>query len=510
MIAYVRRFISNAGKAKRRRTTFLTSGELLKAKERILYSSQQHFFKEEIEMVSKGKALPKRHSLVQLSPYLDDAGLLRADTRLSESDLPELSTCPIVLSPKSKVVQLMVKEIHVKMRHVGASATMAAVAQSFHIPRLKQMLVSIRKNCIECQKRWAKPAQQSMGNLPSVRTEVSKVFESVGVDYAGPVIVKSNKGRRYFNTKTYLALFVCMATRAIHIEVVADASTPAFLAALDRFSGRRGKPAHLYSDNGGNFVGANAQLRHITAEIRKDENRELIHEWSSEQGAIWHEVENIRWHFQPPKSPNFGGLWEAGVKSMKNLMKSSLRDINLSYDELVTLAVSAEAVLNSRPYLPLQSTDPDGLCPLTPGHFIVNRPLTALPQQVDVSSKVCLLRRWNLVKRLEYQLWMRWKKLYLAQLRGRKKQQKSHPNLKIDDVVMLMDDDLPRNQWPLGRIVDVFPGPDGKVRVANVKVVKRIFKRSIRHLIPIPVQVNDPHLEPDSEEPCGGECSGLM
>lgn len=294
---------------------------------------------------------------------------------------------------------------------------------------------------MECQRSFAKPAQQLMGDLPAIRTNPSDVFSAVGVDYAGPVYVKSGRGRNFKREPTFLALFVCMATRAIHIEVAADTSTASFLSAFDRFCGRRGVPGKVYSDNGSNFVGANSELRQLTADLRTDEGKQKISQWSV--------TKDIEWHFQPARAPNFGGLWEAGVKCMKRLMGKILKSPNLSLDELVTIAVSCEGILNSRPYLPLYSTTEDGLLPLTPGHFLVGRPLCALPQRLTSISRLTKACRWHLVKELQFQLWNRWRREYLRQLAGRSKQMETRANLKVGDVVLVMEDGTRRNQWPL-------------------------------------------------------------
>lgn len=137
---------------------------------------------------------------------------------------------------------------------------MADIAYTYHVPRLKPMLKHIMSKCQHCQKLFAQPVKQQMGDLPKVRTSPADVFSSVGIDYAGPVCVKRGRGRNFMKIKTYLAIFICMASRAVHIEVATDASTEAFLSVLDRFAGRRGFPNHVYSDNGGNFVSAAAEL----------------------------------------------------------------------------------------------------------------------------------------------------------------------------------------------------------------------------------------------------------
>lgn len=184
---------------------------------------------------------------------------------------------------------------------------------------------------------------------------------------------------------------------------------------------------------------------------------------------------------------------------MKGLIRQKLHELNLTQDELETLIVSAEAITNSRPYLPIHSTDPDAICPLTPGHFLIGRPLMALPQRVNEHDKIQNVRHWELVKRMEAQHWRQFQKEYLPQLASRAKEMVSQDNLQVNDVVLISNQQTKRNQWPLGRVTAVYPSPDGLVRTADITTVRhsadrhdvtqKICKRSIRHLVKMPVDV---------------------
>jgi len=147
-----------------------------------------------------------------------------------------------------------------------------------------------------------------MGNLPVYRVTAYYSFQNTGIDYAGPFQIRCSMGRGQKTYKGYICVFVCMATKAIHLEAVSDLSSDKFLEALRRFFARRGKSENLYSDNGTNFVGASRVLdKECVAAIKN--NNEL---------APTLEKEGIKWHFIPPGSPHMGGLLEAGVKSVKH------------------------------------------------------------------------------------------------------------------------------------------------------------------------------------------------
>lgn len=222
-----------------------------------------------------------------------------------------------------------------------------------------------------------------------------------------------------------------MSTRAVHIKAVSDPTTAAFLAALTRFVSRRGLPSQVHSDNGSNFVGADAELRHTLEQLRREDSHDEIIHWAAQR--------EIDWNFTPARAPHFGGLWESAVKSMKHLLKKTLGPQVLSFEELSTLATVAEAILNSRPLLPIYSTSDDAVSPLTPGHFLVGRPLVSLPLRVEVTTKLQNLRRWNLMKRLEYELWQRWRGDFLTQMHRRLKWRNPQRSLKVGDIVLVKD-----------------------------------------------------------------------
>ncbi|XP_035222886.1 uncharacterized protein LOC118195671 [Stegodyphus dumicola] len=211
-----------------------------------------------------------------------------------------------------------------------------------------------------------------MGNLPKHRVILERPFFHCGVDYASPISIKFNKGRGAKSTKGYIALFICLATKALHIEAVSDLTADAFLAALRRFSARRGAPSHIYSDNATNFVGANRKLSEIQrlwASLPKNE-------------AVAHHLTqaSIEWHFIPPASPHFGGIWEAAIKSTKYHCKRVIGETLLTFEELTTLLAQIEAILNSRPLCSVNNTDIDCINILTPSHFLTGDVILSPPE----------------------------------------------------------------------------------------------------------------------------------
>ncbi|XP_041451639.1 uncharacterized protein LOC121405107 [Drosophila obscura] len=317
-----------------------------------------------------------------------------------------------------------------------------------------------------------------MGDLPAVRVRPQRAFESIGVDYAGPFNISPSKGRGRTAIKGYIAVFICLVTKAIHLEPVGDLTSTAFMGALQRFIGRRGKCTHIYSDCGTNFVGANRKLQADKLAYRRYIENTILSKLADD---------GITWHFNPPSAPHFGGLWEAGVKSMKYHLKRTIGVRTLTYEELATVLAQIEACLNSRPLCPL-SNDPEDLMVLTPGHFLIGESLLALPEgQVDNISHT---ERWRNCQYMVQQFWKRWSSDYLTRLQRRPKWLERKENLKAGDIVIVKDERLPSNFWPLGRIMQTHRGKDGLVRVVTLKSNGGLIKRPVAKLCPLPIQDN--------------------
>ncbi|XP_073979887.1 uncharacterized protein [Rhodnius prolixus] len=304
-----------------------------------------------------------------------------------------------------------------------------------------------------------------MGQLPEERASASSPFTTTGIDYAGPFNVKIASLRSAKVLQSYLAIFVCFSTKAIHLVLV---TTQAFLAALNRFVARRGVASHIWSDNGTNFVGAKRRLKEVSTLLNDAKSQEAILREASRRG--------IEWHFIPPRAPHFGGLWEAAVKSAKRLLKVSLGTQEPTMECFLTILCQIEAILNSRP-LTAVSSSPDDLQVLTPGHFLIMRPLTALPSSGSLTSRTALRSKWAMVHReylLDQQAMLKWHAPSLPATEGQ--------------IVTIIDDNLPPLQWTIGRIDKLHYGRDEVARVADVRTPTGIISRPIRKLCPLPSQ----------------------
>jgi hypothetical protein len=283
-------------------------------------------------------------------------------------------------------------------------------------------------------------------------------------------------------TKGYIAIFVCFATKAVHIELVTSLTTEAFIAALRRFIARRGKPRTIYSDDGTNFQGAANQLHEIYNMLQSAEMTKV-------QDLL--AIEGCDWIFIPPHAPHHGGLWEAAVKSMKYHLRRTLGAHIATYEELSTLITEIEACLNSRPLCILSDDDPFNQTYLSPGHFLIGQPLTQLPAIDYTNSKCTSLSRWQLFQQMQQHFWQRWSADYLQGLQQCQRWLKTSHNFQPGDLVLLREDHVSPLHWPTSVIIDTHPGKDNRVWVVTIKTPKGTFKRPITKICPLPRISND-------------------
>lgn len=276
-----------------------------------------------------------------------------------------------------------------------------------------------------------------------------------------------------------MGVFVCFSTKAVHLEVVGDLSSDAFLNALKRFVSRRGLCKDIYSDNATNFVGANNELKDVGEWLKRvDKENKFVNFLTQNM---------IRWHFIPPHSPNFGGLWEAAVKRAKYHIKRIVGEARLTFEELYTVITQIEAIMNSRPLIPM-SNDPNDIEFLTPGHFLIGEPLTAIPQVSVLELPTNRLNQYQRLQQLIQHFWVRWNKEYLSHLQQRSKWMINNPSkIKIGTMVLIKEDNTPPLQWKAGRIVELHPGTDGILRVVSVKTATGHLKRSLGKICILPI-----------------------
>ncbi|XP_075163077.1 uncharacterized protein LOC142235702 [Haematobia irritans] len=473
ILAYVFRFYTLTRKLRRYRSLSITHEEFKYVKERLIVLTQQTYFQREYTLLRNAKTLSRKSSLFPLNPFLDGKGIIRASGRLTNGDLSYNERHPIIIPVQSCYAKLLIEFTHALLLHAENNLLMRSLREEYYISRLRSAIRKCIRECKVCTIYKHKIQTQLMAALPRERSSFSLPFTYTGLDFAGPFSVKISNVRNAVFQKSYVCVFVCFSTKALHLELCSDLSTDSFMAAFTRFVSRRGLPNKIMSDNGTNFVGADKRLQY--------EFQQFLREVSGDISSK-HVFQNFRWEFIPPNAPHIGGLWEAGVKSFKTHFKKVAQNYRYTFEEFGTLLARIEAVLNSRPLSPM-TDDPLELNALTPGHFLRGAPLIAMPEAP--SETLTFTDRWEKLKALQHHFARRWKDEYLKELQRRYKWQSPKRNVPIGQMVVIRDDQLPPCEWKLGRITKTFPGLDGHVRVVEIKTSNGIMRRDITRVCPL-------------------------
>ena len=290
---------------------------------------------------------------------------------MSNSTLSYFQSHPMILDGKHPITELIIRAEHLRLMHAGPTLLASSLSQKFHIVGARKTIRSITRQCVTCRCHSIKPQAQLLGQLPAERVSPTPSFEKLGVDYAGPFQIKYGHVRKPTVVKTYVCVFVCLSVKAVHLELVSDLTTRAFIAALRRFVARRGYPTLIWSDHSSNFVGAKGGLKALQDLLSNRITQGTISEFCSSH--------SIQRKYIPEKSPHFGGIWESAVKGVKNHLKRVVSPVKLTFEEFTTVLTQIEACLNSRPLTPVSSPDDDCILALTPGHFLISHFVTRFP-----------------------------------------------------------------------------------------------------------------------------------
>ncbi|XP_047543294.1 uncharacterized protein LOC125075630 [Vanessa atalanta] len=363
---------------------------------------------------------------------------------------------PLIIPHEGHLTNLLIDKAHRNTFHGGTRLTLSRLKQHYWVLGGNRAVKKYIRKCVTCRKHNPDKQYQLMGDLPAARTNPTRPFYNCGVDFTGYVDVKYNKGRGVKTTKGYIAVFVCMLTKAVHLELVSDLSSSAFISALRRMAARR--------------AGRIIQKEFFNLQQLLDQQ-------------IYHQITDIEieFHFNAPSWPSAGGLWEAAVKSLKHHLRRVLGEQKLTYEEYSTLLAQIEACLNTRPLCAI-TEDPEDINFLTPSHFLSSGlTLSIIGTERDERT------RWQLTQKIFNDLWKRWQNEYLCQLSARSKWQQLQQNQQIGDLVIIHDTNLPPGKWLLGRVVDLHPGKDGHVRVVTVKTKNGNIQRPVVKLSTLPI-----------------------
>ncbi|CAK1597481.1 unnamed protein product [Parnassius mnemosyne] len=314
------------------------------------------------------------------------------------------------------------------------------------------------------------------------QSATSTTIYTVVLDYAGPFLLKDRHGHGYKTYKSYIAIFICSSTKAVHIELVTGLETHSFLSAFRRFIARRGKPRVVVSDNGTTFRGADRELRKLYDFLNTSSNE--LTTSCTEQGIVW--------KFVPSYSPHMNGLAEGAVKSCKYHLKRVLKQSLLTYEGFSTVLIQIEGIFNSRPLCPIPFSDSEVFQVLTPAHFLIGRTPVAIPDYQYDEVPTNRLKYFQQLQQIYQSFWKGFSRDYVGLLQQRGKWQSSKgPTLAAGSIVLIKDKHTPPCHWRLARIIETHPGGDGVTRVATLKTSQgSSIKLSFTKICPLPIQDN--------------------
>ena len=453
----------------------ITVRDLRYAETKVIILAQEAYFSDDIKALSKGEQLLRSNPLYNLDPFVDADGLLKVGGRLRRcADLDANIKHPVILPPKSHLTQLLIKHCHELVKHAGKGTTLNEIRQrGFWIISGASVVKRYVHTCVACRKLRACTQGQKLADLPADRVENTPPFTNVGVDYFGPFMVK--EGRKQY--KRYGVLYTCLVSRAVHIEVAHSLTTSSFIHSLRRFISIRGPIAVLRCDQGTNFIGACNEFRNALANMEDNGIKSFL-------------LKNqIEFRFNPPSASHFGGVWERLIRSVRSILDGTLLQCShlLDDESLRTFMCEAAAILNGRPLTVDNLNDPE-MDVLTPNHLLTmkSRVLVSPPGVFCKADTYCV-KRWRRVQYLVDQFWTRFRREYLHVLQTRRKWQAQSRNLACGDIVLIKDDNQPRNMWSLGRVVEAKASDDNLVRSVKVlladrnldKAGKRIGSRTV-------------------------------
>lgn len=444
--------------------------------EQVLSFSKEIKYLTELKVPDCQAKFPEKSKILNLQPFVDDNGILRAGGRIGEADIPYDAKYPVIIEHNTRLSNLLMREAHKENNHGAVQIMIQYLRNSYWIPRVRSEAQAFYRSFVDCKRYRKEFGQQLMANLPVDRVTRGFPFEITGVDYAGPFDLAEIYKRKTSLKKCWVAIFVCMRTRAVHIDIVKDLTSAAFINCYDRFVSRRGPCLKLYSDNGTAFVGANKEL--IKA----------FKLWYT-QNTLDYVQARTTWVFMKPGAPHHGGIYEAAVKSAKHHIKRVMGAKHYVYDDFLTFLLKIEAILNSRPLYAL-SDDPSDMQAVTPGHALIGRPFVVPPPiAAPPKSNYSIIRVREEHHKMLESFWKSWSSDYLSSLLPRKKWCKQIENIEIGQMVLMKDENLSPSKWLLGIVHEVLPSKDGLVRSVKIRTAKnKIFTRAVQKLCLLPVK----------------------
>lgn len=471
--AYVRVFKNvNILRFANKNPPYLSSTEQFQLAERTFVKEiQKKYFLDELTLLKKGL-----QPNFQLELYLDKDGLIRCKGRLQNAELSWDSIHPILLPRDSRLTVVYIRKLHSNNLHIGCTQLLAELRKKFWVTKARSLISSIIHKCVICRRWEGGPYQlPPLPPLPLVRVREAAPFLHTGLDYLGNLTIQGLNGDE---TTVYVALFTCLVTRAVHLELARNLTADEFLMCLIRFSSRRRCPKFIISDNASNFTFVQPLVGKKIVEITDYKVDNYL------------STNNIHWKFIPQYSPWHGGAYERLVSLVKRSLKKTYGTQYLDYVQLNTALVQIENTINSRPLTYVSSEEI--LSPLTPNHFLkpgdvnVSTPMEISAESLS-SNRANLISAWEKTKGVVEAFWEAFRSNYLLSLRERHCAIHHPPKGSLPfvpqkgDIVLIKEPSKTRINWKFG----VVERTDKRKALAHVRSNKKVLLRSINHLYPL-------------------------
>ncbi|KAH7712564.1 Pao retrotransposon peptidase family protein [Aphelenchoides avenae] len=491
---------------------------------------------------------PSKHDRRNLGIF-EHQGLLYVKGRLGNMKMRPSALTPLYLPKEAKETALLITEYHRNNCHSGVQDTLANIRMKYWFTSGRRTVQrAIYKHCFPCRREVLHPyASPPWPQLPTTRVTQARPFLCTGLDFFGPCQIRApHPNGGYELKKCYVAIFVCMTYRCVHLELCSDLSTEQFLHALRRFGSRREYPARILSDNGASFLTARQVINHIrqTNEPsrpvkRRNPVRQAVISRISSRRNPTHSVgpssaqnsqppthptltpeeerlidfcqqKKIEWQTITELSPWRGGVYERLIGLIKHCLRRSIGRTKPTEVEFSSLLAEAERTANSRPLSYIADSDTD---------FYLVRPLDILipllreeaphnpldppieedcdPNDADFVAPgenrlhAKIIQGLKKSRRASDTFWIEFRDGYLADLRSRgvnrKKNQFGEPTVQLGDLVLIKEPDVPRCDWRLALVIDLLPDQDGLIRTARVRFSRthQEHTRALEHLYPI-------------------------
>ena len=412
----------------------------------------------ELKALTEATQLPTQSKLFHMDAFLDQDGLLKVGGRLKNASLPAPLKHPVIIPKNHPITKAIIAHYHEKVQHQGKGLTINEIrSNGYWIVGINRAVAAHLHQCVTCRKLRRSTEEQRMADLPSERVDPSPPFTYCGMDCFGPLFTK--QGRKV--QKRYGLLFTCFCCRAIHIEMLDDMSTDAFINGLRCFIALRGAVREIKCDQGTNFVGA------------KNELNEALKQLDANRLSMFLAEKQCDFSMNTPHASHAGGVWERQIRTVKNVLRSTLSTSSGRLDDasLRTFLYEAAAIVNSRPLTVDNLNDLDSPEPLTPNHLLTMKSTAALPPPGRfIKEDMYARKRWRRVQYLAEQFWSRWRREYICNIATRQRWHTPRRNLKVGDIVMERTEDQPCNKWKLAKVVETVTDKDGLVRKVKIRV----------------------------------------